>query len=49
MSPAEAIDDEDNDEDELDLFRENEIFNLDRSYQIFCQQFVSEEILFSHF
>ena len=27
MSPAEAIDDEDNNEDELDLFRENKIFN----------------------
>ena len=29
MSPADAIDDDDNEDDELDLFRENEIFNLD--------------------
>ena len=29
ISPADAINDDDNDDDELDLFRENEIFNLD--------------------
>ena len=29
MSPADAIDDDDSDNDELDLFREHEVFNLD--------------------
>ena len=29
ISPADAINDDDNDDDELDLFRENEIFNLE--------------------
>ena len=30
MSPADAIDDEDSDDGELSLFKENEIFNLDK-------------------
>ena len=29
MSPADAIDDEDSDDGELNLFKENEMFNLD--------------------